>query len=71
MRDLAHDDQVVEAEGQQVERDGHGALEGVLDGHEPELRVAVAHGLHALADRRVREGVESAAGQVRPGGPPR
>ena len=55
VRDLAHDLELVEARGQQVEREDDRSLEGVLDGHDAELGVALGDGDEHVLDRGIRE----------------
>ncbi len=62
--DLAHDAQLVEAEGQAVEGNDHRAFDRVLDGHDAQRRVAGLHRLEHVADRRVGERVVLAGRQV-------
>ena len=64
VRDLAHDVQVLEARGEAVQRDRHGALERVLDGDDAQRDLAALHGAQDVADGGIREGVQTALGHV-------
>ena len=50
--------------GEAVERDGHRALERVLDGDDAQRDLAALHGAEDVADGGIREGVQAAVGHV-------
>ena len=64
MGDLAHDVQVLEAQGEAVQGDRHRALERVLDGDDAQRHLAALHGAEHVADGGIGEGCRPPAGML-------